>query len=44
MSRDRQRELALRQMGFQVIRYTWDQVTRRPDEVIADLRRLLGFI
>jgi very-short-patch-repair endonuclease len=41
IKRDRERELALRAMGFQVIRYTWDQVTKRPDQVIADVRRLL---
>jgi very-short-patch-repair endonuclease len=40
--RDRQRELALRAQGFQVVRYTWEQVTRRPDAVVADLRQLLG--
>jgi hypothetical protein len=41
MKRDRERELALRRRGFQVVRYTWDQVTRRPDDVADDLRRLL---
>lgn len=42
IKRDRQREIALRAKGFQVVRYTWDQVSSRPDEVAADLRRLLG--
>jgi predicted transcriptional regulator of viral defense system len=42
MKRDRERELALRAAGLQVVRYTWDQVTRRPEQVIADLRRLLS--
>jgi len=41
MKRDRQRELALRGLGFRVVRYTWEQITQRPDPVIADLRRLL---
>jgi predicted transcriptional regulator of viral defense system len=41
IQRDRERELALRAAGFQVVRYTWDQVTGQPDGVIADLRRLL---
>ena len=40
--RDRQRELALRAHGFQVVRYTWEQVTRQSDAVVADRRRLLG--
>ena len=40
--RDRQRELALRAEGFQVVRYTWDQVTRQSEAVATDLRRLLG--
>jgi very-short-patch-repair endonuclease len=39
---DRHRELVLRQAGFHVVRYTWQQITRRPDEVVADLIRLLG--
>ncbi len=39
--RDRQREVALRTMGFQVVRYTWSQLTEQPESVIADLRHLL---
>jgi very-short-patch-repair endonuclease len=42
IKRDRRREMALRAMGFQVVRYTWDQATGRPAEVAADLRRLLS--
>jgi predicted transcriptional regulator of viral defense system len=41
-SRDRERELALRSLGFRVVRYTWKQITERAAEVAADLRRLLG--
>jgi very-short-patch-repair endonuclease/predicted transcriptional regulator of viral defense system len=41
IKRDRQREMALREMGFQVVRYSWEQVTGRPETVAADLRRLL---
>jgi predicted transcriptional regulator of viral defense system len=37
-SRDRERELALRRLGFRVVRYTWRQVTERPAEVVRDLR------
>jgi predicted transcriptional regulator of viral defense system len=42
IKRDRQRELALRAAGLQVVRYTWDQITRHPEGVVADLRTLLG--
>lgn len=42
MKRDRQREMALRTKGFQVVRYAWDQVTTRREQVVEDLRRLLG--
>jgi hypothetical protein len=42
IKRDRRRELALRADGFQVVRYSWDQVTGHPDEVTADLRQLLA--
>jgi hypothetical protein len=41
MKRDRNRELALRSLGFLVARYTWEQVSDRSGEVAADLRRLL---
>lgn len=40
--RDRQREMVLRAQGFQVVRYTWDQITSRPSDVAADLRALLS--
>ena len=43
MKRDRDRELALRSMGFAVARYSWDQVTKRPGDVVADLHRLLSY-
>jgi very-short-patch-repair endonuclease len=41
MKRDRQRELALRTYGLRVVRYSWDQIVRHPDLVVADLRQLL---
>lgn len=40
--RDRGRELRLRAAGFAVVRYTWQQVRRTPEEVTADLRRTLA--
>ena len=41
MKRDRQRELALRATGFQVVRYSWEQITNQREQVLADLRSLL---
>jgi hypothetical protein len=42
IKQDRDRELALRARGLQVVRYTWPQVSSQPNSVAADLRRLLG--
>ena len=42
VERDRSRELALRAAGYEVRRYTWQQVTERPELVVADLRAALS--
>lgn len=42
VARDHERDLRLRAAGFTVLRYTWRQITRLPDLVLADLRRELG--
>lgn len=42
ITRDRERELALRRLGFRVVRYAWRQITQRPADVIADLPQQLG--
>jgi hypothetical protein len=39
---DRRREMRLRQAGFRVIRYTWQQVTQTPELIVAELRNELG--
>jgi very-short-patch-repair endonuclease len=44
MERDRDRDLTLRAAGFEILRYTWHQVTQQPDAVVADLRRALAII
>jgi hypothetical protein len=41
IERDRQRELRLRHAGYQVLRYTWRQITDTPDKVAADLNAAL---
>jgi hypothetical protein len=41
VERDRRRELALRAEGYQVLRYTWQQVTENSGLVAADLKALL---
>lgn len=38
---DRRRDVALRAVGYTVHRYTWHQVTRQPELVVADLRAAL---
>lgn len=42
MERDRSRDLKLRAAGYTVLRYTWQQVTRRELLVAADLRKALA--
>jgi predicted transcriptional regulator of viral defense system len=39
LERDHERDLVLRQNRFETRRYTWQQVTRKPDAVFADLPR-----
>jgi very-short-patch-repair endonuclease len=41
IERDRQRELRLRAAGYTVIRYSWHQIMRERELVIADLRAVL---
>ena len=42
IARDHERDLRLRAAGFAVLRYTWGQITRRRELIVADLRRALG--
>jgi hypothetical protein len=39
---DRRREMRLRRAGFRIIRYTWNQVTRSPELLVAELRSELA--
>jgi hypothetical protein len=39
--RDAQRRNELQDLGYRVYEYTWGDLTRRPDFVIASLRRRL---
>jgi hypothetical protein len=41
LERDHQRDLRLRAAGYLVLRYTWQQITRQREQVIADLRATL---
>jgi Protein of unknown function (DUF559)/Transcriptional regulator, AbiEi antitoxin len=42
IERDRRRDLVLRTAGFAVRRYTWEQVTRTPEAVLADVRATIA--
>jgi len=39
---DRERDAELRTLGWQVLRFTWPQLTRRPAWVAAKLKEALG--
>lgn len=39
--RDRQRQNALVLAGWTVLRFTWDDLTQRPDDVIAEVRKAI---
>jgi hypothetical protein len=40
--RDRERDQRLMLAGYRVVRFTWKQITREPDKVVARMARLLG--
>jgi very-short-patch-repair endonuclease len=40
--RDRRRDQLLSLAGWQVIRFTWDEVTKVPKHVVAVVRKLLS--
>jgi very-short-patch-repair endonuclease len=42
VQRDHERDLILRAAGYTVLRYTWRQITREGELVLADLRQALG--
>jgi very-short-patch-repair endonuclease len=42
VERDRARDLTIRAAGYRVLRYSWWQVTRDQERVVADLRRELA--
>ncbi len=42
MARDRGRDLMLREVGFGVLRYSWQQIAEQPDRVAADVLAALN--
>ena len=41
---DRKRQNAIALLGFQVLRFTWLDLTEYPDRVLAEISRALGFV
>ena len=42
LNADRERDVELVLAGYRVLRFTWEQVTQRPDYVIASILAALG--
>jgi very-short-patch-repair endonuclease len=42
LENDHRRDLDLRRGGYTVLRYTWQQLTKTPERVVADLRSALA--
>lgn len=40
--RDRARQNDLVMAGYRVLRYTWQDVVKQPQRVVAEIRRALG--
>ena len=40
---DEARDRKLERAGWRLVRFTWDDLVERPDWVVSELRRLLGF-
>ena len=41
---DRRKQNRLELAGWKVLRFTWEEITRRPEKVIADIKRMLTLL